>query len=84
MKNETSLIELSNALADAVESAFEVWCGWRRAPGERTVFSNEGHVVAISHTVERDEDVEVGLADGRLVRGWSAVLQRRTSRSSRP
>ena len=70
MENKTSLIGLSTALADVVESVSRsvVRVEGRARPVSGTIFSAEGHVVAISHTVERDEDVEVGLADGGLVR----------------
>ena len=57
--------ELSNALADVVEGAgksvVRVEGSSRAVSG--SVFSDNGHVVAINHTVERDE-VELGLPDG--------------------
>lgn len=66
-----SLQELSKSLADAVESAGRsvVRVERRPRPVSGTVFSADGHVIAVSHTVERDEDLSVGLPDGRTVRG---------------
>ena len=69
MKNETSLVELSGALADAAESAGRsvVRVEGRARPVSGTLLSAEGHVVAIGHTLEHD-DVVLGLADGSTVR----------------
>ena len=62
-------MEFSGALADVVETAARsvVRLGGRSAVSG-TVFSGEGHVVAVNHTLDRD-DVEVGLPDGRTVAG---------------
>jgi S1-C subfamily serine protease len=61
-------IELSGALADAVETAERsvVRLQGRGRPVSGTVFSEKGHVVAISHTIDGNE-VDVGLPDGRSV-----------------
>jgi len=66
-----NLQDLSKSLADAVESVGRsvVRVEGRSRPVSGTVFSAEGHVIAISHTVEHDEDVECGLPDGRTARG---------------
>lgn len=76
MKDQNEVVELSDALAAAVESAARsvVRVAGRARAVSGTVLSAEGHVVAISHTVERDEDVEIGLPDGREVR--AAVVGR--------
>jgi serine protease DegQ len=62
-------MELSNALADVVETVARsvVRLGGRSAVSG-AVFSGEGHVVAVNHTLDRD-DLEVGLPDGRTVAG---------------
>jgi len=64
------LMELSRELSGVVEavgrSVVRVERGGRPVSG--SVVSSEGHVVAISHTVDRDEEVELGLPDGRGVR----------------
>jgi S1-C subfamily serine protease len=69
MKNETTLAELSGALADAVASAGRsvVRVEGRSRPVSGTLLSAEGHVVAIGHTLEHDA-VVLGLADGSTVR----------------
>lgn len=59
--------ELSKTLADAVETAGRsVVRVDGRSPVSGTVFSEKGHVVAVNHTLDRDE-AEVGLPDGRTV-----------------
>jgi S1-C subfamily serine protease len=59
--------DLSKTLADVVESAGRsVVRVDGRSPVSGTVFSEKGHIVAVNHTVDRDE-VDVGLADGRTV-----------------
>jgi S1-C subfamily serine protease len=62
-------MELSGALADVVEATARsvVRLGGRSAVSG-AIFSEQGHVVAIDHTLDRD-DVEVGLPDGRTVAG---------------
>ncbi len=62
-------IEISSALADVVERvARSVVRLGGRSPVSGAVFSEEGHVVAINHTIDQDE-LEVGLPDGRSVAG---------------
>jgi serine protease DegQ len=58
-------MDISNALAEVVEGAGRsvVRVEGRGRAVSGTVFSGEGHVIAIDHTVERDE-VELGLPDG--------------------
>jgi serine protease DegQ len=58
-------MEISNALAAVVEGASRsvVRVEGRARAVSGTVFSDDGHVVAIDHTLERD-DVELGLPDG--------------------
>ncbi len=66
-----SMIELSNELAGLVETVGRsvVRVERRAQPVSGSVVSDAGHVVAVSHTVERDEEIELGLPDGRTVRG---------------
>jgi len=82
MKNETTLVELSGALADAAESAGRsvVRVEGRARSVSGTLLSAEGHVVAIGHTLERD-DVVLGLADGNTVR--ASVVAATGGRTSR-
>jgi S1-C subfamily serine protease len=65
-----NLMEMSNGIADVVEAAGRsvVRVEGRSRPVSGTLVSADGHVVAISHTLERDEDVAVGLPDGRAAR----------------
>jgi S1-C subfamily serine protease len=60
---------LSNELAESVErrgpSVARVEAG--RYPGSGVVWTADGVVVAASHSVEHDEGIEVGLADGSTV-----------------
>ena len=65
-----NLMELSNGLADVVEAAGRsvVRVEGRTRPVSGTIVSADGHVVAIHHTLERDEDLAVGLPDGRTTR----------------
>src|SRR5262245_22108740 len=60
---------LSNELAESVErhgsSVARVEAG--RYPGSAVVWSADGVVIAASHSVEHDEGIEVGLADGSTV-----------------
>jgi S1-C subfamily serine protease len=62
--------ELSDALAQAVEAAAESVVrveGRARGASSGTVWSADGVVVTAHHTLDRDEDVRVGLPDGRSV-----------------
>jgi S1-C subfamily serine protease len=62
-----SIAELSESLAQQVEQAAP-WVvrveGRRGPPGSGVVFGADGLVVAASHAVEREEEIEVGLAGG--------------------
>lgn len=65
------LSDLSNALADTVAAAGESTvrvAARRRLPATGIVWSADGLVVTSHHVVERDEDITVGLPDGRDVR----------------
>jgi S1-C subfamily serine protease len=62
--------DLSNALSELVEGAGRSVVRVRVEGGRGvsgTVFSDKGHVIAINHTVERDE-AELGLPDGGTAR----------------
>lgn len=65
------LSNLSNALADTVAAAGESTVrvsARRRLPATGIVWSADGLIVTSHHVVERDEDITVGLPDGRDVR----------------
>lgn len=67
--NSNAGMVLSNAVADAVEKAGSVTVrvqARRRLPSSGIHFAS-GLVLTADHTVEREEDLQVGLADGRLV-----------------
>jgi S1-C subfamily serine protease len=62
--------ELSNALAGAVEAAAESVVrveGRARGASSGIVWSADGVVLTAHHTLDWDEDVRVGLADGRFL-----------------
>ena len=66
-QNWMELSERLSALAeDGGRSVVRVEA--RRAPASGVVWSPDGVVVTAHHNVEWDEDLEVGLADGRSVR----------------
>ena len=64
------LAQLSQAMANAVERAgagtVTVYAR-QRMPGSGIVWSADGLIVTASHVVERDEDITLGLPDGRTV-----------------
>lgn len=64
------LLDLSNALADAVSNADPGVArveGRRRLPASGVVWSADGLIVTAHHVVQRDEGIRVGLSDGRTV-----------------
>ncbi len=64
------LNQMSDALAAAVEYAGRGVVrveGRRRLPASGTVWSRDGVIVTAHHVVERDENVSVGLPDGKTV-----------------
>jgi S1-C subfamily serine protease len=64
------LQSLSNALADTVESAGRGVVrveARRRLPASGIVWSADGVIVTAHHVVERDENINVGLPDGKTV-----------------
>src|SRR4051794_1834558 len=67
---ETSVLgRLSNDLASAVETAgaFTVTVSARRRmPATGVIWSND-LIVTSNHVVERDDDIKVGLPDGRTI-----------------
>ena len=71
MSDETSasmLAQLSDDLAAAVERAgvgIATVNARRRLPATGIVWSEDGLIVTANHVVERDEEITVGLADGR-------------------
>jgi S1-C subfamily serine protease len=68
--NANSLIDFSNQLADAVEQASRsivMVNARRRLPATGFVWTGDGVVVTANHVVERDDELVVGLPDGREV-----------------
>ena len=64
------LAQLSEAMANAVERAGAgtvTIFARRRMPGSGIVWTADGLIVTANHVVERDEDITVGLPDGRTV-----------------
>jgi len=64
------MIELSNAMADAVtiaDSSVVRIESRRRIPATGIVWSDDGVIVTANHVVRRDDKINVGLADGRSV-----------------
>jgi S1-C subfamily serine protease len=65
-----ALMEVSNAMADAVQvaqgSVVRVE-GRRRLPASGIVWSPDGLILTANHVVEQDESIGVGLPDGRTV-----------------
>ena len=66
----SSLATVSNELANAVEQASASVVtvdARRRHPATGFVWSEDGLIVTANHVVERDEEIEVGLPDGRRI-----------------
>lgn len=66
------LENLSDALAAVVERAGPPVVrieGRRGAPGSGIVWAADGTILTAEHVLERDDDIRVGLADGRVVSG---------------
>lgn len=64
------LVELSTAIADVVKQAGESVVrveARKRLPATGLIWSADGTIVTASHVVKTDQNVKVGLADGRLV-----------------
>lgn len=62
-----TLKELSDTLADLVEAAGSQIVrveARRRLPASGVIYSADGLIVTSNHGVERDDDIQVGLADG--------------------
>ena len=67
----TALAAFSDALADAVAQAGRSIVrvdGRHRQPASGIVWTGDGLIVTADHVVERDDDLQVGLPDGRAVR----------------
>jgi S1-C subfamily serine protease len=67
---QSVLGRLSNDLADAVERAGAATVtvnARRRMPATGIVWTADGLIVTANHVVERDDEITVGLADGRTV-----------------
>src|SRR6188508_671272 len=67
----TALAAFSDALADAVAQAGRSIVrvdGRHRQPASGIVWTSDGLIVTADHVVERDDDLHVGLPDGRAVR----------------
>jgi S1-C subfamily serine protease len=79
-QNANAGMALSNAVADAVERAGKVTVmvqARRRLPSSGVVFQ-PGLVLTADHTIEREEDIQVGLPDGRSVTATLAGRDRGT------
>lgn len=64
------LATVSDELADAVEragAAVVTVDARRRHPASGIIWSADGLIVSANHVVERDEEIEIGLPDGRKV-----------------
>jgi S1-C subfamily serine protease len=64
------LVNLSNALADAVSKAGQGTVrveARRRLPATGIVWSSDGLIVTAHHVVERDDNISIGLANGEKV-----------------
>jgi S1-C subfamily serine protease len=64
------LVNLSNALADAVAKAGQGTVrveARRRLPATGIVWSNDGLIVTAHHVVERDDNISIGLPNGEKV-----------------
>lgn len=62
------LVGVSNEMADAVEragSGVVTVDARRRHPATGIIWSADGLIVTANHVVERDEEIEIGLPDGR-------------------
>lgn len=69
-QDSNALIELSNALADAVErvaASTVIVRARRRIPATGLIWSTDGLIVTANHVVERDDDITVVLPDGAEV-----------------
>ena len=67
---QSVLGRLSNDLAEAVERAGAATVtvnARKRMPATGIIWSADGLIVTANHVVERDEEISVGLADGRTV-----------------
>lgn len=67
----TALAAFSDALADAVAEAGQSIVrvdGRSRQPASGIIWSADGIIVTADHVVERDDDLQVGLADGTTIR----------------
>ncbi len=65
-----ALESFSDALAGAVEAAgpsIVRVAGRRRLPATGVVFSSDGIIVTAHHVLEQDDNIGIGLADGRTV-----------------
>src|SRR5690606_37732450 len=65
-----ALQNLSNEITtiiEAVSPAIVRVEGRRRLGSTGVVWSGEGIVVTAHHTLERDEDIQIGLIDGRVI-----------------
>lgn len=68
--SSNALSNLSNALAGAVQSAGASLVrvdARRRLPATGVIWSADGLIVTSNHVVERDDNIQVGLPDGRDV-----------------
>ncbi len=70
LSSSSLLAGVSDELAGAVERAgasVVTVDARRRIPGSGIIWSNDGLIVTANHIVEREEEIEIGLPDGRKV-----------------
>ncbi len=68
LSSSSLLVGVSNELADAVERAgagVVTVDARRRHPATGIVWTTDGLIATANHVVERDEEIEIGLPDGR-------------------
>ncbi|MCD6033298.1 MAG: hypothetical protein K0S78_5480, partial [Thermomicrobiales bacterium] len=70
LSSSSLLANVSDELAGAVERAGVAVVtvdARRRHPASGIVWSTDGLIATANHVVERDEEIEIGLPDGRTV-----------------
>jgi S1-C subfamily serine protease len=70
VSSSSLLATVSDELAGAVEragTAVVTVDGRRRHPASGIVWSTDGLIATANHVVERDEEIEIGLSDGRSI-----------------
>ncbi len=69
--NSGALVGLSNDLANAVETAAISIVRVEARRGNASsgiIWTNDGHILTADHTIEKEEDIAIGHADGRTLK----------------